>query len=66
MARGQHDGIDGSAVAGEAREAEVDDTNNHQIRGNAIMLNVLKWTGTATGVAGALIVAMNLPWSGGG
>ena len=28
------------------------------------MLGVLKWIGTVTGVVGALIVAMNMPWSG--
>ncbi len=30
------------------------------------MLTVLKWTGTVTGVAGALILALNLPLSGWG
>jgi drug/metabolite transporter (DMT)-like permease len=26
----------------------------------------LKWLGTAAGVAGALVIALNLPWSGWG
>ncbi len=30
------------------------------------MLTFLKWTGTLTGVAGALILALNLPFSGWG